>query len=396
MRKRGSSVNAFLCLVVLAINSSAVAQVIQISNVEELYSAVNNPGNAGTTLVLSAGNYMLSATDPNGTPRPKGGRVELQPDMSILGVEGDRHAVVIDAFNLPPTSFPQTANGIATGPNAAVRMGLGTNALEWLTVRGARFAQGNIDSGLQPLDPAPAYIRVAHVDSSGSTRGLNVLNFGPQTSGQTVEADIIDCNFFDNTSNISEGVRAGNFQGARGSIVNVRMSGNRSWGQKQGVLFVNNRAIESTVNVFSSGNRFYGNGGGAIIIGGLSSNNTRADGNVINFEAHGDQYVGNTGSSDFDRGGLTALAADNISSSSGGGSNNTVNIKLWGCRMLDNFGSDLTMIGARSVPASTAAFSQNNQVTIEIHGSGKQQGVEFFADSLPFDPSLGNWVTVIR
>ena len=72
-------------------------------------------------------------------------------------IEGDRSAVVINAINLPASSFP--ANGTPAGPNAAVRIGLGRNTLEWLTVRDARFAQANIDSGLQPLDPAPAVIR---------------------------------------------------------------------------------------------------------------------------------------------------------------------------------------------------------------------------------------------
>lgn len=176
-----------------------------------------------------------------GIARAKGGRIELQPDMSLIGVEGDRNAVVINASNLPAGSFPADA-----GPNAAVRMGLGHNTLEWLTVRDAGNAQANIDSGLQPLDSGTAYIWIAHVASTGSTRGLNILNFGPQASGQTIEADIIDCYFFDNDFNLSEGVRIGNFQGARGSTVNVRMSGNLSWGQKTGRLIVNNRAIEST------------------------------------------------------------------------------------------------------------------------------------------------------
>jgi hypothetical protein len=145
--------------------------------------------------------------------REKGGRIELQPDMSA-GIVGDRSAVVINAF----------------------------------------------DTGPQPLDPGTAVVRSAHVASSGSTRGLNVLNFGPLTSGQTIEAEIVDCHFFDNVFNLSEGVRMGNVQGARFSTVNVRMLGNTSWGQKQGRLTVNNRALDSTVNVVSSGNRFYDNG----------------------------------------------------------------------------------------------------------------------------------------
>jgi hypothetical protein len=398
VKKLSSSICILMWLIGLALSPSAVAQVIQIANVEELYSAVNDPANADTTLVLSPGTYMLSASDPNGVPRLKGGRIELQPDMSLTGVEGDRTAVVISALDLSASSFPQTVNGVATGPNASIRMGLGHNALEWLTVRDGMFAQANIDSGLQPLDPGTAFIRVAHVASTGSTRGLNVLNFGPQTSGQTIEADIIDCYFFDNVFGISEGVRMGNFQGARGSTVNVRMSDNRSWGQKNGRLIVNNRAMESTVNVFSSGNRFYDNGSGTDIFGGLSSNNTRADGNTINFEAHGDQLIGNTGATEFDHGGLFVLGLEDVSDT-GGGSNNTVNIRLWGCRMLDNDLTDLTGVGARSLSESKQSLSQNNHVTIEIHGDGNGRGrwqpVEFFADSLPV-AGYGNSVTVLE
>jgi hypothetical protein len=33
---------------------------------------------------------------------------------------------------------------------------------------------------------------------------LNILNFGPQASGQTIEADVIDCDFFDNPYTLSE------------------------------------------------------------------------------------------------------------------------------------------------------------------------------------------------
>jgi hypothetical protein len=169
---------------------------------------------------------------------------------------------------------------------------LGHNALEWVTVRDATMAQANIDSGLQPNDPGATSIRVAHVASTGSTRGLNVLNFGPAASGQTIDADIVDCYFFHNDFNLSEGIRLGNFQGARGSTVNVRMHGNMSWGQKQGRLIVNNRAIESTVHVVSSGNQFFDNGVGTVIVGGLSSNNTRADGNRIEVALQGDQFLG--------------------------------------------------------------------------------------------------------
>ena len=112
-----------LWLVMLTVRVVAIAQVVHISNVEQLYSAVNDPANAGVTLRLAPGTYMLSTIDSKGAMRPKGGRIELQMNMSMVGVAGDKDAVVIDASDLPISSFPQTVDGVATGPNAAVRMG---------------------------------------------------------------------------------------------------------------------------------------------------------------------------------------------------------------------------------------------------------------------------------
>lgn len=383
-----------VCLIVFGVGRIAAAQTIVVTNVEELYDAVNDPANAGATVALAPGTYMLSVNDAQNLPRPNAGRIHFQPDMSLKGVEGNPGAVVINAINLPVASFP--TNGMPAGPNAAVRMGLGRNALEWLTVRDARNAQANIDTGLQPLDPGPALVRIAHVISTGSVRGLNALNFGPMTSGQVIDIEIVDCQFVENTLNLSEGVRLGNFQGARGSTVNARMSGNISWGQKQGRLIVNNRAIESTINVWSSGNRFYDNGGGTIVVGGLSSNNTRADGNTITLVAHGDQFLGNVRDTEFDRGGLIALGTEDISDI-GGGSHNTVQITLWGCRMAGNALADLVAIGARWTSPFGAGLSINNRVTIEIHGdgggNGRWQPVELVMDSEPGGP-YGNMATV--
>lgn len=384
-----------LALASLTLPPALLAHTLEVSNVEQLYAAVNNGGNAGATVRLAAGTYRLSVADPQGVARPKGGRIELQFDMSLQGVKGNREAVVIDAFDLPAASFPQA--GAVAGPNAAVRTGLGRNALEWLTVRGARFAQANIDTGLQPLDPGTTWIRIAHVASTGSTRGINVLNFGPATSGQIIDIDIEDCDLYDNTLNLSEGVRLGNFQGATGSRIVARMTGNRSWGQKQGRLIVNNRANSSTIDVTSNGNRFFDNGGGTIVAGGLSSSNTRADGNTINLAIHGDRYEHNTAATELDRGGLFVLGIEDVSAA-GGGSNNTVNVAMWGTRLADNANVDLAAIAARSLSAATASLSQNNRVTIEIHGAGQGKGrwqpVESFIDNLPAGPSYANTVIV--
>ncbi|HUG12341.1 MAG TPA: hypothetical protein VMM36_15085 [Opitutaceae bacterium] len=386
-----SALGTILVTLIFVTDLPAAANPVYVSNVEELYSAVNDPSNAGATIKLAAGTYMLSPTDPFGSPRPKGGRLELQQDMSIVGVVGDRSSVVINAFNLPATSY------LGVGPSAALRTGNGTNSVEWLTVRDARFGQANIDTGLQA--PGTAYIRIAHVAATGSARGLNVLNFGPAASGETIEIDIIDNDFYQNLIGLSEGMRIGNFQGATGATVNAWVEENRSWGNKQGLLVVNNRAINSTVNVQSSGNRFVGNGAGTIIVGGLSSNNTTANGNTINFEGYGDRFVDNNGDADLDVGGLVVVGGENISIPNGT-NDNTVNVSLWGCRMAENNVFDLLGIGARSAPSSLGSPGVNNQVTIIVSGEGSNKGrwqpVEFFTETIPFAASGTNTVTVIR
>src|SRR3954468_15672427 len=129
MARHRSMYYSFVCvIIVVGLSREVQAQTVPVSSVEELYREVNDPANAGATLALAPGTYMLSANGPLGSPRPKGGRIELQPDMSLTGVEGKTSAVVINAVNLPVSSFPQ-----AGGPNAVVRMGLGHNSLEWLT-----------------------------------------------------------------------------------------------------------------------------------------------------------------------------------------------------------------------------------------------------------------------
>ena len=82
MRKFAASASCIFFLIALALSPSAVAQVIPISNVEDLYTAVNDPAKAGATLALSPPELTCSQRTIRMGPRPKGGRIELQPDMS--------------------------------------------------------------------------------------------------------------------------------------------------------------------------------------------------------------------------------------------------------------------------------------------------------------------------
>ena len=47
-------------LLTVASAANAAAQTVGVSNIEELYAAVNDPANAGTTIVLAPGVYTLS------------------------------------------------------------------------------------------------------------------------------------------------------------------------------------------------------------------------------------------------------------------------------------------------------------------------------------------------
>jgi hypothetical protein len=261
-----------------------------------------------------------------------------------------------------------------------------------MTVRNARNGTANIDTGLQA--PGPAFVTIAHVSLSGSQRGLDVLNRGAGSSGEMIEADIIDNDFFDNyfRENPNQGVRVVNFQ-VVGSVINARIAGNRSWGQPVGMTLANNNATNSVVHVNSSGNRFFDNGAGAVVLGG----NGAANGNIVNLEARGDQFLDNAAQNVL-VGGLRIIGGE--TSIGNGVNNNTVNVALWGCRLEGNNTWDIYGVGAHSTPESIGTPGANNHVTIEIHGEGNGRGrwqpVEFFADTVPSDPATTNSVTVIR
>ncbi|MCA1638409.1 MAG: hypothetical protein LC768_08760, partial [Acidobacteria bacterium] len=264
--------------------------VVNVTNIEELYAAVNNSANAGNQIVIAPGVYQLSANAPGGVARPNGGRLELQENMSLRGVVGDRGAVIIDAINLPLSSF----NNAAPIPlTAAIRMGRGTNSIEWLTARNA--VNGNANIGTE-LASTATNIRVAHVALTNSQRGLDVRNFGAAQAGRVINAEIIDNEFYNNRIGVlGEGLRIASQRGANGGIINATLAGNRSYNNFFGLFVENNQSNNAVTTVFSSGNRFFENGLGALVGGGLSANAIVANGNTVSFTAYGDVFENNNG-----------------------------------------------------------------------------------------------------
>ncbi|HEU5258351.1 MAG TPA: hypothetical protein VFU28_20330 [Vicinamibacterales bacterium] len=381
--------------------------VVYVADVEQLYDAVNavNDVNVGATVVLAPGIYTLSVNDQFGAARPHGGRLELKQDMSLYGVAGDRAAVVIDAKGLLSPSFTaELPMGQRTG---VIRIGRGSNAIEWLTVLAKPVAAAGIETDLG--ETSSTWIRVAHVVSDGSSRGVDVRNAGwAMNVGRQIDAEIVDNEFVgppptDVSSSVTtEGIRVSNFAGADSGVIVATLSRNRSHGFQYGCVIANNRSSNAIVQVRSSVDRFFGNAQACVIFGGISQTATGiANSNSTAFEAHGSEFVDNTLTIDVVKPGGIRVAGGLSTIKANATSQNIVSVALWGSKVSGNSGDfqacisgiDFQAYGACSGTTNTAGH--DNHATIELHGVSAL--VDYVAaDSVPDDPSAGNSVTVIR
>jgi hypothetical protein len=358
--------------------------VVSVSDVEQLYEAVNDPANSGNMIMLDAGTYVLSVNDPSGNSRPNAGRLELQQDVSLSGVYNNRSAVVIDGSGLPNSSFV-----VPIGRTGPVRIGRGENSIEWLTILGNEFAAGGIETDL--TGTPSTQIRVAHVVSGGSLRGVDVRNIGSTMAGRRIDADIIDNEFYGKV----EGIRTVNTNGAHQGQIFAELRGNHVHDFYFGVIANNNRCSSAVVDVRSNGDKFEGNGLGGLIIGGTAATGTSVS-NSTTFEAHGSKFINNTGPIEpdlGDAGGILVLGADAFGPDMT--LNNTVTVRLWGTKVYGNQNIDFQAFGSRSLADPPVLGGTNNHALIELYGVSKQIDVVSI-DSSPEDPNHTNTVTVVR
>lgn len=362
----------------------AVAPRVNVATIEELYSAVNNPAHANSQVVIAAGFYLLSATDPSGAARPNGGRLELQMGMSLIGVTGNRGAVVIDAVNLPADSY---GGGV---PNSgAIRLGNGNNSVEWLTIKNA--VAGGAQIIVHRNDPGTSHVRVAHVDSSGGHRGIDIRNVAGSQSGFHIEAEIVDNDLHGNRISTAQGMRLVHGQGASGNSIVANLTGNRFYDNSQGLL---TQSIGGTtfgvISINSNGDHFYENGGGAFIGGGFGA----ASNNSTRFTAVNSVFENNNhGSTGFFPGGMNVVAAPNLNAPSVG-SDNSAHVVLRNCRFANNQVADLAAYGAASAPRDPAMSAANNHASVKLYNTRIPNIVK--ADSDPPYPAGMNTATVTR
>jgi hypothetical protein len=307
--------------------------------------------------------------------------------MSLYGLAGDRSAVVIDTSLLPQSSF-----NAPFGRTGSIRMGRGSNAIEWLTVIGNPAAAAGIATEL--AGTATTHLRVAHVISGGSARGVDIRNAGATMAGRRIEAEIVDSDFSAaaNAAGQKEAIRIANFVGANGGQIYAFMSGNRAHDTDIGCIIANNQSSSAVVNVHSNGDTFEHNGVGCVVAGALNRSGTNlTNSNSTGFEAHGTKFVNNTGLAAFGGDGITAFGVDGQTANQS--SNNAAEIRLWGCTFSGNQTTDFKAFGARASGGAGIAGTYNT-VTIEMHDVTERVYVAA-TDSLPFEPAGTNKVIVL-
>jgi hypothetical protein len=358
---------------------------VNVANLEELYSAVNNPANAGNQIVIAPGFYMLSANAPGGASRPNGGRLELQENMSLKGVVGDRSAVIIEASSLPAASYAGTAPVTNTG---VIRAGRGSNAIEWLTVRNASSGGAGVIVHLSAA--GSAYVRIAHIASHNNPRGIDVRNVAVAPGTYAIELEIVDNDLYDNRRIATgAGIRIINNADGGASIF-AALSGNRAYGNLFGIFSENLNSNGGNITIFSSGDRAFDNGTGIVVGGALG---VSANGNTTNFTAVGTTVENNHRPNTFDRGGFIVLGGENTTNPNGM-LNNTANVVLRNCRLANNQENNLKIFGARSSPATIGNPGTGNRANVRLFGTPVfNPQIE---DTVPTNASAMNSATLIR
>ena len=357
---------------------AAVPRFVQVFDVNGLYDAVNNPGNAGAQVVLAAGYYALSPIDAASNPRPNNGRLELQQDMTLSGEPGHPEAAVIDAVGLPQID------------TAAVRTGRGSNTIEWLSVKDAATGQSGIDTGL--VSALIAHVRLAHLIVEGNVRGFDIRN-DATAAGRILQVDLEDNDLSFNQIRLGIGIRLVNVE-ANGAVILATLRGNNLHDNRVGLVVANLDSSGSIVAINSNADHFDQNNVGiSLFAGNANLPPAHADGNVLSFEAHGGTISDNTGlTANGESGGVLMVGGQANEAHSA--SNNVLRASLTGARLSGNQGADINVWGARTDASSPAGTG--NHVVVVLQGVSRQAIISPPVPSAPADPGGTNTVTILR
>jgi hypothetical protein len=364
------------------VRAKALAQVpatagvaIRVTNVQELYDAVENPHNAGASIFLrgdaqSTQTYVLTR------------RLLLQRDMKLFGIIGDASAIEIDTRSLTKDDLSEAGSILRF---SSIGVGLGTNAIEWLTIIGNSLAAGGIGSDLPGSDPTT--IRIANVVSGDSgtfdSRGVDIRNL---FTGRKVTVEIEACEFFGQ----KQGIRFANFPDVEAAQIQARMRNNHSHGNRTGCLIVNNGALSSKIKVRSSVDTFDDNAAGCVIYGGFGASKQ----NFARFEANESRFVNNRRTLvDTEHGGIVVVGG-RVLKNEDVASNNHVELRIEDCTIEHNQNPSFVAYGARNTTFQKPHVAgKDNTVFIELaFGDNELTHVE----QIPSDPSEGVRTNTVR
>jgi hypothetical protein len=374
---------------------------VYVKNVDELYAAINDPANIGSKIVLAPGTYLLDAS------YPKAGRLELLADMSLTGQPGKPEQVIIDGSGLPATSFslptiPSFPGAIRTG---VIRMGNGSNAIEWLSVKGSPLtaALSAIETDL--ITTPIAHVRVAHCIVTGGQIGINIRNRDPQSNGRIIEAEILNNEITENLAGFGQGVGIQNARNVTAAVIRANLRGNYVHRNRMGIRAFNVVSNQCAIFIQSTDDRFEENGLGLALLGAFNEfPNFTANDNYVLFEASGTTVMNNIGvpapppgSAELFTGGMMAIGAMvSVNSFPGRTSYNKLDIKFWGCRFEGNVAPyDINAFGARSTYPSASPAGTNNVVNIHLNGISANATVNVIP-SFPSEPAGTNTINVYR
>jgi len=374
---------------------------IDVSDVVQLYAAVNDPDNEGSEIVLAPGTYVLNSNHPNA------GRIEFLHDMTIQGQAGHPELVIIDGSALPASSFslPTLPTFPGNRRTGVIRMGNGSNTIEWLTVIGhpTSNAYSIIETDLNMT--AITNIQVAHCIVTGGQIGINIRNRDTDANGRTIVAEIFNNELTNNLAGFGQGIGFFNARDATGGIIRANLRENYIHGNRIGLRAWNVVSNQCSIEVKSNADRFEDNGAGLALLGAYNEYpNFTANDNYVNFEAYGSTILNNSGipappsgTAQVFPGGMMAIGAMvSVNSFPGTTSNNKLDIKFWGCRFDGNLApNDINAFGARSTYSSANPAGTNNVVNIYLNGISTNATVNVIP-SFPTEPAGTNVVNVFH
>lgn len=335
---------------------------IAVSDIEALYEAVDNPSNAGKTIVLKPTTTPYVLSRHRGTQeRLNKGRLELQQDMSLTG-SGDPAKCVLEALATDLPKFDEIPNA----RSGMIRAGRGKNTIAKLTLNVPSEAGSGICTDLNGSQETT--VRIERVNSGDPdlhhlTRGVDIRNTGTAVIGRRLTAVIENCQFYGGR----QGIRIANFQGAHDCQISVEMKGNSSRQNFAGCFITNHTSNSGVIKVSSHNDQFTSNGVGCAVIGAIQSGTS----NRASFTAHKLVTEQNNGAVDLQTGyagGIVVRGADKSTNTTNATlDKNQVEIALKDCSFDSNEpAGDVLAHGAFSTGSTVAGT--NNTVTISVRG----------------------------